>query len=169
MNMRYSAAGVALTKSFEGLRLRAYQDSGGLWTIGYGHRGPEVRAGLVWTEAQAAAALERDLAKAIARVNGCVKRELLQNQFDALVDFAYNDGCGALEGSHLLRFVNAGQFEKAAQQFPLWDHVGGREVEGLLRRREAEAAMFRGDAPHVAREAPEAQAFDQAVLATGLV
>lgn len=138
----YSDAGVALTKQFEGLRLTAYQDVGGVWTIGYGHTGPEVHAGLVWTQAQADAALLEDLASAVACVNEAVDADITQNEFDAMVDFVFNDGAHAFRNSTLLKMVNLGHFESAAEQFLLWDHAGGKVVEGLLHRRQAEAALF---------------------------
>jgi len=69
---------------------------------------------------------------------------LQQNEFDALVDFVFNLGRGAFAGSTLLKNLNAGQFDAAATQFDLWDHAGGQVVAGLLRRRQAEQAMFQG-------------------------
>lgn len=138
----YSAAGMALTRSFEGLRLTAYADQRGVWTVGYGHTGPGVHAGLRITEAEAEAFLASDLAGAVAAVNRLVTHEVSQNQFDALVDFAYNLGPASLARSMLLRLVNAGDFAAAAQQFLVWDHVDGRVVPGLLRRRQAEAELF---------------------------
>jgi lysozyme len=138
----YSEAGLALTKEFEGLRLAAYVDSAGVWTVGYGHTGPGVRAGLVITEEQAEVFLEGDLARAVTAVSRLVKVGISQGQFDALVDFAFNLGCAALAQSTLMREVNAGDFAAAAEAFLVWDHVGGVVSEGLLRRRRAEAAMF---------------------------
>jgi lysozyme len=141
--MTYSEAGLALTKSFEGCVLDAYQDQGGVWTIGYGHTNG-VHAGMTITQAQADEWLAEDLAWTVAAVNRLVTVPLTQGQFDALVDFAYNVGTGAFAGSTLLRAVNKGNLELAAQQFTLWDHVNGVENAGLLRRREAEEALFRG-------------------------
>lgn len=138
----YGAAGMALTRSFEGLRLEAYLDQRGVWTVGYGHTGPEVHAGLTITEAETEAFLASDIAGAVAVVNRLVTREISQNQFDALVDFAFNLGPASLARSTLLREVNAGDFVAAAKEFLLWDHVDGRVVPGLLRRRQAEAELF---------------------------
>ena len=137
-----SAAGVAMIKQLEGLQLTAYQDQTGRWTIGYGHTGPDVHAGLTITPAQAEQLLERDLAAAVAAVNRAVTSVINQSQFDALVDFAFNLGCGSLLASTLLRLVNAGDFTAAAQQFLLWDHAGGLVVPGLLERRRAELQLF---------------------------
>jgi lysozyme len=141
-NMSYSAAGLTLTKNFEGLVLSAYADQGGVWTIGYGHTGPGVYAGLTITEEQADTFLESDVAGAAAGVNRMAKVDLSQNQFDALVDFAFNLGVASLSQSTLLRFVNEGNFKSAAPQFLLWDHVRGIVNAGLLRRRQAEMALF---------------------------
>lgn len=139
----YSAKGMALTKQFEGLRLVAYQDQVGVWTIGYGHTGPDVHAGLVITQSQADALLQSDMTHAVACVNQYVTVGINQNQFDALVDFSFNLGCGSLHGSTLLTRINAGEFDLAAEQFLLWDHAGGVVVPGLLMRRQAEMALFK--------------------------
>jgi len=138
----YSDNGLALTKGFEGLRLTAYQDCGGVWTIGYGHTGPDVHAGLAITEAEADALLRADVAEAVTCVNRAVNVPINQNQFDALVDFTFNLGPAVLAKSTLLRDVNAEDFAGAASQFLAWDHVKGVVVEGLLKRRKAEAKLF---------------------------
>lgn len=138
----YSDRGCALTKKFEGLRLTAYQDQVGVWTVGYGHTGSAVHGGLVITEEQADLLLESDIASAIVCVNRAVTASISQCQFDALVDFVFNLGCGRLLGSTLLRHVNAGEFDLAAAQFLLWDHAGGVVVPGLLLRRQAEMELF---------------------------
>ena len=145
-NFTYSDEGLALTKSFEGLRLAAYADQGGVWTIGYGHTGPDVHEGLVITEDEACLLLESDVAAAVTGVNRLVTAAIQQNHFDALSDFAFNLGVGALSHSTLLVQVNAGDFEAAAQQFLVWDHCNGVVNAGLLRRRQAEAALFVGTA-----------------------
>jgi lysozyme len=143
-NFIYSEAGMALTKGFEGLRLAAYQDCAGVWTIGYGHTGPDVFPGDTITEAEAEALLRADLAWAVACVHRAVTTELTQPQFDALVDFCFNAGRGNFLGSTLLHKVNAGDPDGAAAQFGLWIHAGGAVVPGLVRRRRAEAALFSG-------------------------
>ena len=141
-NMRYSEAGLRLTKQFEGLELSAYQDQGGVWTIGYGHTGPNVRNGLTITEDQAEQLLESDIAGSVACVNRAVTTSIEQHRFDALVDFVFNLGAASLLTSTLLRHINAGQLEEAAAQFLLWDHCKGVVVPGLLNRRRAEMEMF---------------------------
>ena len=141
----YGEAGWALTKSFEGLELSAYQDRGGVWTIGYGHTGADVRPGMTITEDEANALLAKDLSDAVECVNQHVKA-INQNQFDALVDFTFNLGCEALLSSTLLRRVNDGDIAGAAAQFLRWDHVKGNVVPGLTRRRQAEAELFQREA-----------------------
>ena len=140
----YSDAGLTLTKNFEGLQLAAYADQGGVWTIGYGHTGPGVHAGLTITQEQADAFLESDIAGAVTCVNRLVKGPIVQCQFDALVDFTFNLGCASLAASTLLRDVNAGNFAGAGSEFLRWDHVQGVVIPGLLRRRQAEANLFLG-------------------------
>ncbi|UGA37973.1 lysozyme [Chromobacterium haemolyticum] len=143
--MKTSAKGITLIQKSEGLRLKAYQDSVGVWTIGYGHTGPDVKPGMVITQAQADALLARDLERFEAGVARLVKVPLNQNQFDALVCFSFNLGLGALQGSTLLlRLLNAGDYAGAAAQFPRWNKAGGKELPGLTRRRAAEQAMFLG-------------------------
>lgn len=148
-NLTYGSNGLALTENFEGDVLHAYRDQVGVWTIGYGHTGPDVVPGLTITPAQAQALLAQDIAAAAACVNNSVTVPLAQNEFDALVDFVFNLGTGAFESSTLLRDLNAGDFSAAAGQFDLWDHAGGAVVAGLLRRRQAETALFEtgGSAP----------------------
>jgi lysozyme len=142
---RYSDKGLALTKSFEGLRLEAYQDSAGVWTVGYGHTGPGVVEGIAVTDAEAEAMLLADLQDAVRCVNRKVTAAISQGQFDAMVDFCFNAGRGNFLQSTLLRKVNTGDFAGAAAQFGLWVHAGGEVVPGLVRRRQAEAEMFSGE------------------------
>jgi len=149
--MIYSQPGEALTEQFEGCRLAAYQDSAGVWTIGYGHTQGVVE-GMTCTEMQAFAWLQEDLLTVEKQINRDItvpltqgKVPLTQEEFDALVDFGFNLGCHALESSTLWKKLNAGDFKGAAAEFPKWDHAGGKEVAGLLRRRLAEQALFKGD------------------------
>ncbi len=142
----YSQEGLELTKSFEGLRLHAYRDCAGIWTIGYGHTGPSLLEGMTITEPEAEMLLRADLADAINCVNKAVKVEICQTQFDALVDFCFNAGRGNFMQSSLLRKVNLEDFAGAAAQFLLWVHAGGEVVAGLVRRRKAEQALFLSNA-----------------------
>ena len=129
-------------KIAEGLRLKAYLDTGGVWTIGYGHTGPEVVKGLTITMEQAEALLTEDLRTAEDHVNSAVKVKLTQNQFDALVSFVYNIGGGAFKESTLLRLLNAGDYEGAANQLPRWVKDNGRLIDGLVNRRREERELF---------------------------
>ena len=137
-----SPTGRAMIASFEGLRLTAYQDIVGVWTIGYGHTGPDVKPGLAITRQQADQLLVNDLARFERGVNALVTVRLNQNQFDALVSFSYNLGLSSLQGSTLLRLLNAGNFQAAADQFLRWNRAGGKEVAGLTRRRAEERKLF---------------------------
>jgi lysozyme len=141
-NLTYSKDGLTLTEQFEGCELTAYQDQVGVWTIGYGHTGPGIAAGLTITQDQAEALLLSDVAASSAYVNHVVSIVLAQEEFDALVDFVFNLGRGAFAGSTLLRELNASNFAAAAAQFNAWDHAGGKVVAGLLRRRQAETDLF---------------------------
>jgi lysozyme len=143
-NLNYSKNGLALTEKFEGCRLTAYQDQVGVWTVGYGHTGPDVTPGLNITQQQAEELLAKDVSSACTCVNNLVAMELTQSEFDALVDFVFNLGTGAFSRSTLLRDLNAGDMAAAASQFELWDKAGGMVVAGLLRRRQAEPEMFSG-------------------------
>jgi len=138
--MKTSANGIALIERFEGLRLKAYQDGAGVWTIGYGHAG--ARKDEYETQAQAETDLCADVEAAESAVSSMVHARLNQNQFDALVSFTFNEGAGRLRSSTLLWLLNSGKYAEAAQQFPRWDIVAGEVSPGLLKRRVAEQALF---------------------------
>jgi len=146
--MRTSQAGISLIKEFEGLRLKAYRCPAGLWTIGYGHTTaagkPVVFPDMTITEQEAERILARDLEMYEDGVKRAVKVDLTQNQFDVLVSFAYNCGVGALEKSTLLKRVNAGRFADVPAELMKWTKSGGKELAGLVRRRRAEAKLWRG-------------------------
>jgi lysozyme len=135
-------AGLDLIKSFEGLKLRAYLCPAKVWTIGFGSTGPHVVPGKVITEAQADELLQDDLDRFEKAVTRLVTVPLHQNQYDALVSFAFNVGISALEKSTLLKRVNAKLFDQAAGEFQKWNRAAGRPLAGLTRRRAAEAALF---------------------------
>lgn len=143
-NLTYSKDGLRLTELFEGDILTAYRDQRGLWTIGYGHTAG-IYPGMTITQQEAEAFLASDIGAAAACVNALVEVKLTQQQFDSLVDFAFNVGVTSFRHSTLLREVNAGNFRAAVAQFNLWDHCGGVVNAGLLRRRKAEGAEFSGD------------------------
>ena len=142
MAREVSEAGVRLVQEFEGCRLDAYRCPAGIPTIGYGATGPDIRMGMVWTQEQADERLAEDLARFAAGVERLVQVDLTDNQFAALVSFAYNVGLGALRDSTLLRKLNAGDYLGAADQLPRWARAGGRIMPGLSRRRLAERALF---------------------------
>lgn len=143
--MNIGSAGIALIKRSEQCELVGYPDEKGIPTIGWGHTGPEVYVGLVWTQEQADQQLQLDCRSAVAAVNDLVTVPLTQNQFDALVDFTYNEGREHLAQSTLLQLLNAGNYAAAAQQFPRWDYAGPVVSLGLLNRRKAEQALFNGN------------------------
>jgi len=139
--MTLSDSGKQFIKSKERLRLEAYRDAVGVWTIGWGHI-VGVKEGDVCTIEQAEAWFAQDAAPCEACINSLVTVELTQAQFDALCSFAFNLGCMALRNSTLLRLLNAGDFAGAAEQFGRWNHAGGEVLAGLTERREQEMAMF---------------------------
>ena len=140
--MQYSKNGLLLTEGFESCRLVAYQDIRGIWTLGWGHTGPEVCEGLTWTQDQADAQLLADVQSSVAAVNADVTVPLTQDEFDALVDFAFNCGNTALRNSTLLKKLNAGDYAGAANEFDRWDKAAGQVIAGLLRRRQKETDLF---------------------------
>lgn len=146
--MRTSPAGRAFIGRHEGLRLSAYRDAAGVWTIGYGHTAaagpPAPVSGMTITAPEADAILGRDLARFEAAVSRLVTVALAQGEFDALVSFTFNVGEGALARSTLLRKLNAGDRAGAAAEFGRWNKAGGRVLAGLTRRRAEERAMFAG-------------------------
>ena len=150
--MKTSPAGIAFIKSVEGLRLKAYQDSGGVWTAGYGHT-RDVKKGDTITLPTAERWLRGDLASAEFDVTRLVTVPLAQHEFDSLVSFAFNvgsdidsdDKAEGLGDSTLLRLLNAGGRVAAAAEFARWHHAGGKRSRGLLIRRLREALMFLGE------------------------
>lgn len=140
--MQINDAGLALLKEFEGCKLKAYKDSVGVWTIGYGHTGDEVCDGMEIDQDAADELLRQDLEDKEDGVERLVKVEVSDNQFSALVCFAYNVGLGNLRSSLLLRCLNMHNPKDAGEQFLRWNKAGGRVLDGLTRRREAERALF---------------------------
>lgn len=136
-------------KEHEGLRLVAYLDSVGVWTIGYGDTGPDVVKGLVITKAQAEERLRKRLREFEGYVNKYVRVGITQNQFDALVSLVYNIGPTNFSTSTLLRKLNSGDYKGAADQFLVWNkgRVEGKLVviKGLSNRRAKERKLFLGE------------------------
>ena len=136
-----SENGIELIKSFEGRRLVAYQDSVGVWTIGYGHT-KDVWEDRLIIKSTADRLLAEDLAEFEEYVNTLVKVPLTQNQFDALVSWTFNLGPTNLTESTLLKKLNAGDYDAVPDEIRRWNKAVGEVLEGLVRRREAEAALF---------------------------
>lgn len=138
-----------LIRRFEGCRLTAYQDRGGVWTVGYGCTGQGISEGTEWTQQHAEDAVEHIATAVESVVRSLVKVPLTDLQAAALTSFAYNEGTHALGESTLLRLLNAGLYVAAGAQFLLWDkvHVNGELVPdaGLLNRRHAERTLFMRD------------------------
>jgi lysozyme len=145
--MKTSQNGIDLIKSFEGFEEAPYKCSAGVWTIGYGttiypngikvaETDPEI------TRGQAEGFLKAALDKFERSVLKLVVVELSQNQFDAVVSFTYNLGAGALSTSTLLKLLNKGWYSQAAEEFPKWNKAGGKVSAGLIKRRDAEKALF---------------------------
>lgn len=147
--MEPSQGCIDLIKSFEDCRLTAYQDAGGVWTIGYGHKmTPNVNhSGETITQAQADAYMLSDVRECARTISPWIYGPtggLLQGQFDACVSFAYNLGTERFRHSTLLKKINECNMFDAAEEFLKWNRAAGKVLTGLIRRREAERAMFLG-------------------------
>jgi lysozyme len=151
--MKLSDHGLAVIKNFEGLRLEAYRDVAGVWTIGYGstryHDGKSVKPGdKLASEVQADALFRNTLDQYEDAVNQHVKVTISQNQFDALVSFCYNEGTGALKESSLLIKLNEKNYAEAANHFLAWDKITdpktGKKIvcDTLVQRRKEESRLF---------------------------
>ncbi|TXH56271.1 MAG: lysozyme [Desulfurellales bacterium] len=141
--MRLSKAGENFIIREEGMVLHTYKDQIGVLTIGVGHTGPDVKEGQVITEDEARSIFRRD----VERFENCVRKgvpnlRLEQCQFDALVSFAFNVGCGNFASSTLLKLLNQGKISEAAEQFQRWNKAGGKVLPVLTRRRAREARLF---------------------------
>lgn len=147
-------AAISLIKEFEGLRLKAYQDSVGIWTIGYGSTRlqglPVASSDALNSESEALTLLLNDIETVRApAIDRLCKVQLTDNEFCALLSFAYNLGTNALRSSTLLKLLNANAPRaEVAKQFARWNRADGVELAGLTRRRAAEAKLFlQPDAP----------------------
>ena len=144
--MKLSQNGYKFISAFEGVKNNAYQDQRGIWTIGIGFiqvNGHPVNEGMTMTNEQIQSTFLAQIATYESAVNQHVISKINQNQFDALVSFAYNLGVGSLLQSTLLKKVNANPNDTTiTQEFEKWDHAGVVISQGLLRRRTAEAALY---------------------------
>jgi len=148
--MHMSQGGLdALLKKFEGCKLKAYRCPANVCTIGYGHTSaagaPMVNDGMTITQAQAEDILKRDIVKYEVAVMDLVKVKLTQNQFDVLVDFAYNAGVGNLKSSTMLKKINSGDLDAVPAELMKWTKGGGKVLPGLVRRRQAAGAWWSAD------------------------
>ena len=138
-----------LLKKFEGCKLKAYRCPAGVCTIGYGHTSaagaPQVADGMIITQADAEDILKRDIVKYEVAVMDLVKVKLTQNQFDVLVDFAYNAGVGNLKSSTMLKKINSGDLDAVPAELMKWTKGGGKVLPGLVRRRQAAGAWWSAD------------------------
>lgn len=132
---------IELIKKFEGLRLDAYQDSVGVWTIGYGHTAG-VDAHTHISAADAERLLVKDLTSAASAIDKFVTVPLSYNEFSALLSFVFNLGIRSLQHSTLLTKLNAGDRKGTAEEFNRWNHAGGKVMAGLTTRRKAEHDLF---------------------------
>jgi len=142
--MKTGQAGISLIKRFEGCRLQAYPDpatGGEPITIGVGHTGG-IKLGDTITEDEADELLHGDLMHAEDDIARLVKAPLNQNEYDSLVSLTFNIGGTNLGMSTLLKHLNAWRYDDAANQFLVWNRAGGKVINGLVRRREAERALF---------------------------
>lgn len=143
---KISTEGLALIKQWEGLRLKAYEDSGGIWTIGYGHTSaagtPIVHKDMQITEKEAEKILCQDLRECESVVVKAVIVPLNDEQFAALVSFCYNVGITAFCKSTLLKKLNKGEYETVPTELQKWTRVGGKRIQGLVNRRAAEAGLW---------------------------
>lgn len=141
--METSPKGLRLIKQFEGFETKAYQDLGGVWTIGYGHTGSEVHGGQTITPDEAQELLESDLEIFESCVTRAITAPMNQNQFDAFVTLAYNIGCGAFGRSTLVRRFNDNDCsERVVEAWAWWNRVNGKRTNGLINRRRAEIGLF---------------------------
>lgn len=137
-----SDRGYSFLKYLEGCKLKAYQDGGGVWTIGFGHTGPDVYAGLAVDSHAAGRLLVSDANRAAKCITDNVRVPLLQHEFDALVSFTYNVGVGAFSRSTLLKRLNGGDRYAAANELLKYNKDNGMIVGGLVNRRYKERGLF---------------------------
>ncbi len=140
-NHQTNQACIDVIKEFEGVRLNAYKGPGGHWLIGYGHKAG-VFKGMSISQAEAENMLKQDLQLVENNVNRLVKVNINENQFSALVCLAYNIGWGNFASSTLLRKLNSGDFDEAANQFAVWRKVNGNVNSHQVKRRAVERDIF---------------------------
>ena len=137
--------GISLIQKFEGCELEAYKCPADVWTIGYGHTKGVVE-GMKITKEEAEQMLIDELHEYENYINKYVTVALSQHQFDALVSWVYNLGPANLKASTMLKVLNEGQYEEVPSQMKRWNKAGGKTLDGLIRRRQADAYLFSGKA-----------------------
>ena len=145
--MKISLEGLSLIKKFEGCRLEAYYCSGGVLTIGYGHTGGVKESDTI-TQEEAEKLLRADVFKFEEYVEDNVMVELDQGQFDALVAWTFNLGPGNLRESTMLKRLNEADYASVPSEMKRWNKAGGKTLDGLIRRRNAEALLFQSKEWH---------------------
>ena len=143
--MQISQEGIALIKKFEGCELKSYKCAAGVWTIGYGFT-KDVKKGDTITQEEADKLFTEEMNEYENYVNHMVETDLKQNEFDALVSWVYNLGPSNLSSSTLLQKLNNKDWDDVPNQIKRWNKAGGVVKQGLIRRREAEALLFQGEA-----------------------
>ena len=151
MMLKLSTAGRNVLKRLEALRLSAYQDAVGVWTIGYGHTVGVQPGGTLPDPDAADALLSADVSEFESAVNSVVQ-SCTQLQFDAMVLLSYNIGIAGFLRSTVLKAHNRGDYQSAARAFGLWNQAGGKILPGLIKRRAEEAAMYLQGSPQVEGE-----------------
>lgn len=140
--MRASKNALDLVKQFESCRLYAYEDQGGVWTVGWGTTGPGINERTSVSQGIADAMLKSDIAQLGEHITPLVGLITNQDQFDALVSLVYNIGITAFKNSTMLKKIRAHDLKGAAEEFDKWVHVHKVVSDGLVRRRKAEKALF---------------------------
>jgi lysozyme len=145
--MKISQEGLSLIKKFEGCELEAYKCAAGVWTKGYGST-KGVKEGDTITQEEADELLLHEMEEYEGYINDMVTVDLKQNQFDALVSWVFNLGSSNLSSSTLLNRLNNKMWDDVPAQIKRWNKAGGKVLQGLIRRREAEALLFEGKEWH---------------------
>ena len=145
--MKISQEGLSLIKKFEGCELEAYKCAAGVWTIGYGST-KGVKEGDTLTKEETDNLLLHEMDEYEGYVLESVEMPLSQHQFDAIVSWTFNLGPSNLKASTMLKVLNKGNYEDVPAQIKRWNKAGGKVLEGLIRRREAEALLFEGKEWH---------------------
>jgi len=139
--VKCSQEGLELIKKFEGCKLKSYKCPAGVWTIGYGHT-EGIKEGDIVSPQEADKLLRADVFKFEEYVTDNVTVKLTQNQFDALVTWTFNLGVGNLRNSTMLKKLNNADYTSVPFEMKRWNKAGGKTLDGLVRRRQAESLLF---------------------------